>query len=226
MPNQVHDNICRLQEDIAVESRLYRRKAKEINLIAVSKKQPLEKVETALRAGHRIFGENRIQDARNRWEKLKQDYPDTELHFIGPLQTNKVREAVALFDFIHTVDRPKLAAALKEETQKQNRHPACLIQVNTGEEKQKHGVSPEDLPGLLNYCCKACRLDIKGLMCIPPLEDPPSMHFALLAKLAARHGLEELSMGMSNDYDKAIALGATYIRVGTALFGNRIRPPG
>ncbi len=171
--------------------------------------------------GHRLFGENRVQEALEHWCALKEAFQDITLHLVGPLQTNKVKEAVALFDVIETLDRPKLAQALQKEMEKQGRNIPCLIQVNTGNEPQKAGVSVEELPGFLSYCQKECGLNIKGLMCIPPANEPPAMHFALLAKLAKDHGLKELSMGMSADFEKAIPLGATYVRVGTALFGDR-----
>lgn len=191
-----------------------------VNLIAVSKMQSEERVRAALGAGHRLFGENKVQEARTRWPALKREFPDVRLHFIGHLQTNKVKDAVALFDVIETVDSAKLAAALDDEMEKQGRRLPCFIQVNTGEEPQKGGVIPSRLPALLDEC-KKLHLEISGLMCIPPENEPPALHFALLKKLAARHGLKDLSMGMSADFEKAIPLGATYIRVGTALFGER-----
>lgn len=192
----------------------------KVTIVAVSKQQPSEKITEALAAGHRLFGENRVQEARAHWGDLKKEYPGLELHLIGPLQTNKVKDAVALFDVIETVDREKLARALAGEMKKQNRNIPCFIQVNTGEEEQKSGVPPKDLPALL-ACCKNCGLEITGLMCIPPADEPPALHFALLKKLAAQHGLQHLSMGMSGDYEKAAALGATHVRLGTAIFGGR-----
>lgn len=189
-------------------------------IIAVSKMQAAEKIQEALNSGHRLFGENRVQEALAHWKDLKAHYPDLELHLIGPLQTNKVKEAVALFDVIQTVDREKLAQALAGEMKKQNRSLPCLVQVNTGDEEQKAGVSVTELPSLLKSC-KECGLNITGLMCIPPVNEPPAMHFALLKKLAAENNLKELSMGMSDDYEKAAALCATYVRLGTALFGER-----
>ena len=191
-----------------------------VNLVAVSKTQPEERVRAALEAGHRLFGENKVQEAKERWLALKNEFPDIRLHFIGHLQTNKVRDAVALFDVIETVDSAKLAAALADEMKKQKSALPCFVQVNTGEEPQKGGVIPADLPALLDEC-KKLGLNITGLMCIPPESEPPALHFALLKKLAARHGLKDLSMGMSADFEKAIPLGATYVRVGTALFGDR-----
>lgn len=197
------------------------RKPEEIKLIAVSKRQSENRIKEALDEGHRVFGENRVQEAYSHWQDIRENYPDLELHLIGSLQTNKARQAVALFDFIHTIDSARLAEALSKEMQKQGRYPKCLIQVNTGEEEQKSGASPGELPELLAYCKSDCNLDISGLMCIPPFSDPPSMHFALLNKLAEENGIQELSMGMSSDYEKAIELGSTMIRVGTAFFGNR-----
>jgi PLP dependent protein len=191
-----------------------------VNLVAVSKLQPPGRIAEALDAGQRLFGENRVQEAKARWAGLRPHYPDLQLRLIGPLQTNKARDAVALFDGIETLDRPALADALAKEMTKQARHIPCLVQVNTGEEPQKGGVSPDGLLGLLDHCRKL-KLDVRGLMCIPPADEPCGPHFALLKKLARRHGLRDLSMGMSADYEDAIALGATYIRVGTALFGER-----
>ncbi len=216
----IEENKSALETAIAKAARKAGRAPEDIRLVAVSKNQSSEKIRCAVAAGQKIFGENRVQEAREHWLALKQEHPGIELHLIGPLQTNKVRDAVALFDCIHTLDRSKLAKALSEEMRRQNRRPACFIQVNTGEEEQKHGVPPDGLPELLVVCLDF-GLDIRGLMCIPPASDPPSMHFALLAKLAARHNLPGLSMGMSADYERAIALGATHIRIGTAFFGNR-----
>ncbi len=196
------------------------RDAKDVNLIAVSKKQPLPRINEMLTVGQRLYGENRVQEAMERWGELKAQYQDLALHLIGPLQTNKVKEAVALFDVIQTIDRPKLVHALAKEMQKQDRNLPCFIQVNTGEEDQKSGIKPNDLSKFLTLCREE-GLNIIGLMCIPPVDEPAALHFALLQKLAKNHGLKELSMGMSSDFEKAIPLGATYIRVGTALFGDR-----
>jgi pyridoxal phosphate enzyme (YggS family) len=195
-------------------------KAGNATLVAVSKKQPPEKIIEALAAGQRVFGENRVQEAQKRWTNLRKEYPDLKLHLIGPLQTNKAADAVALFDVIESVDREKLAKILAEEMKKQDRKIPCFIQVNTGDEEQKAGVAIEVLPALLQSC-RDYGLDIKGLMCIPPVDEPPALHFALLSKLAKQHGLAELSMGMSGDFEKALALGATSIRVGTGVFGER-----
>lgn len=194
----------------------------DVTLIAVSKQQPLEKVQAVLDAGQRVFGENRVQDAQDRWLPLKAQYPDVVLHLIGSLQTNKVKDAVALFDVIHTLDREKLATELATEMKKQNRPLPCFIQVNTGEEEQKGGVLPQDLEKLFEFATKQAGLNIIGLMCIPPENELPDMHFALLHKMAHKLGLYELSMGMSGDFDIAIRYGATHIRVGSALFGHRV----
>ncbi|MGB4057979.1 MAG: YggS family pyridoxal phosphate-dependent enzyme [Alphaproteobacteria bacterium] len=193
---------------------------KTAKLIAVSKTQPLEKIREALNAGHKIFGENRVQEATTHWAEIKQT-STIELHLIGPLQTNKVKEAIALFDCIQTVDREKLARALGAEMKKQNKNLPCFIQVNTGEEEQKSGIAPADLPTFLKICREDCGLNIIGLMCIPPVDEPPALHFALLKKLGKENNLENLSMGMSSDFEKALALGATHIRLGTAIFGER-----
>ncbi len=190
-------------------------------LVAVSKRQPDDRINAALDAGHRVFGENRVQEAQQRWSERRAMHDDLRLHLIGALQTNKAAEAVALFDVIEVIDRPKLARTLAVEMQKANRQLDCYIQVNTGEEAQKSGVMPDDLDTLLDICRGECRLRITGLMCIPPVEEEPAMHFALLRSMAERHGLAELSMGMSGDFEDAIALGATSVRVGSAIFGAR-----
>jgi pyridoxal phosphate enzyme (YggS family) len=197
------------------------RNIEDINIVAVSKKQPLDRIIAALDAGQRLFGENRVQEAYEHWSDLRDDYPDLILHLIGSLQTNKAKEAVALFDCIETIDREKIAKAVADECKKQNRDIECFIQVNTGEEEQKSGVLPHDLHGLLAYCHDK-GLNISGLMCLPPISEPPALHFAFLHKLAIENNLQKLSMGMSSDYERAVALGATHIRVGTGLFGNRL----
>ncbi|RMB01811.1 hypothetical protein BXY39_3318 [Eilatimonas milleporae] len=189
-------------------------------VIAVSKRQPVARVRAALEAGHRLFGENLVQEAEERWTPLKADCGDVELHLIGGLQTNKAARAVALFDCIQTLDRPKLARALRREMDKQNKALPLYIQVNTGAEPQKSGCLPADLPELLALS-GALKLTVVGLMVIPPADEDPALHFALLKKLAERHGLTRLSMGMSGDYDVAAAMGATDVRVGTAIFGRR-----
>lgn len=191
-----------------------------VRLIAASKTQEEDALRAALACGQRLFGENKVQEAQAHWAHMRKSFPDLELHLIGPLQTNKAADAVALFDCIETLDREKLADALAAEMKKQGRDLPCLIQVNTGEEEQKAGIAPKDLPTFLSYC-RECGLKIAGLMCIPPVDEAPALHFALLKKLAAENGLEQLSMGMSADYEKAVALGATYVRIGTSLFGER-----
>ncbi len=193
----------------------------DITLIAVSKQQTEARIEAALQSGIRIFGENRVQEAQKRWHARRALYPDLHLHLIGPLQSNKAGDAVALFDVLHTIDRPKIAAALKAEMDKQTRQLPCFIQVNTGEEPQKAGISPAEAADFLAYCRKEIGLNICGLMCIPPIDEEAAMHFALLRSLAERLALPQLSMGMSGDFEEAIGFGATHIRVGSALFGSR-----
>ncbi len=197
----------------------------EVQLVAVSKTGPAGGILPALEAGQRVFGENYVQESTAKWPDLRARYPDVELHLVGPLQSNKAREAVALFDVIHALDRPSLAAALAKEIARSGRTPKLLIQVNTGAEPQKGGVLPDQLATLLAECRDTHGLAIQGLMCIPPAEDPPSAHFALLARLAHEHDLPILSMGMSADFPAAIQLGATHVRVGTAIFGAR-KPKG
>ena len=191
-----------------------------VRLIAVSKVQPLERVEAVLEQGHRLFGENRVQEAQGKWPDFTSRYDGVELHLIGPLQSNKARTAMELFDAIHTLDRPKLATTLARLAQEMGQCPELMIQVNTGEEPQKAGILPADADGFIAEA-RALDLPVTGLMCIPPVEEEPALHFALLAKIAERNGLRELSMGMSSDFETAIALGATYVRVGSAIFGER-----
>ena len=194
-----------------------------MTLTAVSKTQPEEAIEAALATGQRVFGENRVQEAQARWAGRREDYPDLELRLIGPLQTNKAADAVALFDVIETLDRPKLAEALATAAAGRGRQPRVLIQVNTGDEPQKAGVRAGDLDALVEQA-RGLGLRLEGLMCIPPVEEAAGPHFALLRKLARRHGLETLSMGMSGDYETAIRFGATHVRVGSALLGERNSP--
>lgn len=196
-----------------------------VTLIAVGKAQPPEKIAAALGAGQRVFGENYVQEAAGRWPDLRAAHPDVELHMIGALQTNKVREALALFDVIQTVDRPRLAESIAKEAQRRGRGPRVLIQVNTGAEAQKAGVATEELDGLVDLC-RRLELRLEGLMAIPPADEDVAMHTALLAKLARRHGLAVVSCGMSADYETAIRFGATHVRVGTAIFGARARKGG
>ena len=221
MKSQIQKNLEDVRSVIKKTAEQFGRPVLDINLVAVSKKQPLENVQAMLDCGHRLFGENRVQEAMQRWAPLRELYPDVTLHLIGPLQTNKVKDAVALFDVIETIDRPKLVTSLALEMKKQNKYLPCFIQVNTGAEPQKSGVLPQDLKALLE-CCQQQKLEIIGLMCLPPNDEPAALHFAFLKKLAAENNLQELSMGMSGDFEKAIALGATYIRVGSGLFGARI----
>ena len=190
-------------------------------LVAVSKRQPDDRIDAALAAGHRLFGENRVQEAQQRWTERRREHPDLTLHLIGPLQTNKAAEAVALFDVIEVVDRPKLALALAREMARQDRRLSCYIQVNTGEEPQKSGILPDEADDFIAFCRDECELDIVGLMCIPPQDEEPAMHFALLRGIAARNGLAGLSMGMSGEFEEAVAFGATSVRVGSAIFGAR-----
>jgi len=192
-----------------------------VKLIAVSKVQPNERVEGVLKQGHRCFGENKVQEAAGKWPDFKDSFDGVDLHLIGPLQSNKTRQAMELFDAIHSVDRPKLAKAIARIAQETGHCPDLFIQVNTGEEPQKAGVMPSETDAFVAEC-RALDLPIKGLMCIPPADEEPSLHFALLAKIAKRNDLAGLSMGMSSDFERAIALGATHVRVGSAIFGDRV----
>ncbi len=194
-----------------------------VKLIAVSKVQPNERVQAVLEQGHRCFGENRVQEAAGKWPAFKEQFDGIDLHLIGPLQTNKARQAMELCDAIHSVDRPKLAKTLVRLAQEIGSCPDLFVQVNTGEEAQKAGILPTDADGFIAEC-KALDLPVRGLMCIPPVDEEPTLHFALLAKIAERNGLDGLSMGMSGDFEQAIALGATHVRVGSAIFGERVRP--
>jgi len=210
----VHSNIERAAKDAG-------RDPAAVKLIAVSKVQPRERVEAALIAGHRVFGENRVQEAEERWPPFKEQYSDVELHLIGPLQTNKARTAVQLFDVIHTVDRPRLAATLARLFDETGRQLPCFIEINTGAEPQKAGVLPDEADAFIKACRDEYQLPIVGLMCIPPADDVPAPHFAFLADIAKRNGLSRLSMGMSADYEHAVQLGATDVRVGSSIFGER-----
>ncbi|WP_296419564.1 YggS family pyridoxal phosphate-dependent enzyme [Pseudooctadecabacter sp.] len=201
------------------------RPAGSVTLIAVSKVQPDTRVQAVLEQGHRSFGENRVQEAAGKWPAFREDYDGVDLHLIGPLQTNKARQAMELAQSIHTLDRPKLAKTLARLAQEVGTCPDLFIQVNTGEEPQKAGVLPADADAFVAEA-QALDLPVRGLMCIPPVEEEPSLHFALLAKIAARNGLTGLSMGMSGDFERAIALGATHVRVGSAIFGERTAADG
>jgi pyridoxal phosphate enzyme (YggS family) len=220
----INQRIAEITDRIKLAAQAANRPAEDVTLVAVSKVQPEDRIEAALAAGLRVFGENRVQEAHGRWSDRRAVYPNLTLHLIGPLQSNKAEDAVALFDVIETVDRPKLVETLAKLAQAGHKLPKLLVQVNTGEEEQKAGVAPRDLPALLDLCAEH-QLAIEGLMCIPPEEEEPAMHFALLAKLAKRHGLSVLSMGMSGDFETAISFGATHVRVGSALFGERVSSP-
>lgn len=209
-----------VREKIAAAARIARRKDSDITLIAISKTKPVEEIEPLIAQGQRVFGENRVQEAQAKWPELKARYPDIELHLVGQLQSNKAEDAVALFDAIHSVDRPSLVTALAKAMEKLGRRIPCFIQVNIGAEEQKGGCAVADLPALLAQMREA-GLPLAGLMCVPPADIEAAPFFALLAKLAADHGLNGLSMGMSGDFETAITLGATHIRVGSALFGAR-----
>lgn len=221
MNETVSSSLQAVERKIAEAAKRTGRDPATVRLVAVTKTVPEEAIEAAVRLGQRRFGENRVQEAKAKWPTLKECYPAIELHLVGPLQSNKVRDAVQLFDVIHTVDRPKIVQALAEEMSRSGRRPRLLVQVNTGEEPQKAGVPPGETDDFVSLCRDEFHLSVEGLMCIPPLDEEPSRHFALLAKIATRLGLEELSMGMSGDFEKAIAFGATYVRVGTAIFGER-----
>lgn len=214
-------NLKKVQGKISEAAVAAGRPADAVTLVAVPKTFPVEHIRPALIAGHRVFGENRVQETAEKWPELRAEFPDTALHLIGPLQTNKVRDAVALFDVIETVDRPKLAAALRREFDKAGRAPDCYVEVNTGAEAQKSGVPPDDADAFIDLCRGEHNLPIKGLMCLPPHGQDPAPHFKLLADIAQRNGLPVLSMGMTADFETAIACGATHVRVGTAIFGQR-----
>jgi pyridoxal phosphate enzyme (YggS family) len=218
---EVAVNLALVRDRIAASAKAAGRDPALVTLVAVSKSQPLERIEAALEAGQRVFGENYVQEAAGRWPGLRQRYLDVELHMIGGLQSNKAAEAVGLFDVIQTMDRPRLARELAKEMARQDRRPGLMIQVNTGEEPQKAGVAPGGLAALLDLCRGELGLEIAGLMAIPPEADDTALHAALLAKLAGRHGLAAISIGMSGDFETAIRFGATHVRVGTGIFGGR-----
>ncbi len=222
---QVAANLAAVGARVGAAAAAAGRDPGSVALVAVGKLQPPEKLVAALAAGHRLFGENRVQEAVRKFPALKADTPDLVLHLIGPLQTNKAAEAVALFDVIETLDRPKLARALAKEMAKSGRRPRLYVQVNTGEETQKAGVAPAEADALVSYARDELGLPVVGLMCIPPVEDEPAPHFAFLREIARRNGLEVLSMGMSADFETAIRFGATHVRVGTAIFGARQNIP-
>jgi pyridoxal phosphate enzyme (YggS family) len=216
--------LAETQLRVALAAEAAGRTPADVRLIVVSKTFGAAEITPVLAAGQRIFGENRVQEAKAKWPALKAEFPNLELHLIGPLQSNKAKEAVELFDAIHSIDREKIARALADEMKKQGKRLELFVQVNTGEEPQKAGVLPRDLSALLALCRDELKLGIAGLMCIPPVEEEAALHFAFLAKLAAENGLAGLSMGMSDDFETAVAFGATHVRVGSAIFGSRPNP--
>lgn len=216
-------SLAEIKNRIATKETNVGRAAGDTCLIAVSKVQPLDRVVSVLDQGHRVFGENRVQEAQGRWTDLKPKYDGIKLHLLGPLQTNKLKPAFDFFDAIHSLDREKLARKLMDLVQSEGRCPELFVQVNTGEEQQKAGVLPEALDAFVGMC-RGLDLPLTGLMCIPPVDEEPSLHFALLRKMAERNGLTGLSMGMSGDFEQAIAMGATHLRVGSAIFGDRVPP--
>ncbi len=218
-------NLTEITKRIHQSARACNRDSGDISLIAVTKRQPLQKIHSLLHAGHRVFGENRLQEAQDKWPALREQAPGLELHMIGALQTNKVREALRLFDVLHTVDRPKLARKLAEEMASSGRSVKLFVQVNTGEEPQKSGIAPDDVDRFIAMCRADYQLPLVGLMCLPPMGEEPALHFALLREMAARNDLTQLSMGMSGDFEKAIAFGATHVRVGSSLMGERTQTP-
>jgi pyridoxal phosphate enzyme (YggS family) len=217
------EGLAAVRRDIEAACRRANRDAGSVTLVAVSKTVAADAIEPIIAAGQRVFGENRVQEAKAKWPPLVARCPDLELHLIGPLQTNKAREAVALFDAIQTLDRPKLADVLRAEIDRCGRTPFLFVQVNTGEEPQKAGVAPREAGALIGHA-RGLGLPLKGLMCIPPAGENPAPHFALLAKLAVEHDLPLLSMGMSSDFEIAVRFGATHVRVGSAIFGERVKP--
>jgi pyridoxal phosphate enzyme (YggS family) len=221
----VVSRLNQVRDEIAIAARAVGREPSGVTLIAVSKGHGQAEIETVISAGQRVFGENRVQEAESKWVDLRQRHPGLELHMIGPLQTNKVSEAVALFDVIQSLDRPRLADALATELERSGRRPGLFIQVNTGEELQKSGVLPKEAPDFIAYCRNDKKLPIRGLMGIPPIDDDPALHFALLRELARNAGLTQLSMGMSADYPVGVRFGATHVRIGTAVFGARTPAP-
>lgn len=218
-------NLAEVRAKIAAAAKEAGRDPASVALVAVSKTHPAAAVEAALAAGQTVFGDNRVQEAQGKFPDLKRAHPQLRLHLIGPLQTNKVKDALQLFDVIETVDRPKLAQAIAKEAAKLGAAPACYIQVNTGEEPQKAGMAPKEADGFIADC-RGLGLDIRGLMCVPPVDEEPSLHFALLREIARRNDLAGLSMGMSGDYETAVRFGATLVRVGTGIFGARPAPGG
>ncbi len=223
---QIADNLKSVHMQIAEAADEGGRTPGDITLVAVSKTHGPDAVLAAIDAGQRVFGENRVQEAQTKWPGIKETHPDVKLHLIGPLQRNKARQALDLFDVIETIDRPKLAAALARLMDETGHRPECFIEINTGEEPQKSGILPADADSFIRTCREDYQLPVTGLMCIPPVDEEPSLHFALLRNIAERNGLAKLSMGMSADFDVAIRFGATLVRVGTAIFGPRGTWPG
>jgi PLP dependent protein len=217
----IDSRLTGVRHDIAVACRDAGRDPGSVTLVAVSKTFDAKAIEPAIGAGQRVFGENRVQEAKAKWPALLEQHPGIELHLIGPLQTNKARDAVALFDAIHSLDRPSLAEALAKEIARQGRNPILFVEINTGGEPQKAGVLPEKADDFLKDCREKYGLKVSGLMCLPPADEPPAPHFALTAKIARRNELNLLSMGMSADFADAIAMGSTHVRIGTAIFGER-----
>ncbi len=218
-PETSLDRLALVRTRIARAARDAGRAAQDISLVCVTKTFAAQEIRPVIEAGERVFGENRVQEAVAKWPKLREAHPDIELHLIGPLQSNKAREAVSLFDVIQTIDREKIAKALAGEIQKTSRHPKLFVQVNTGAEPQKAGILSQDADAFITSCRKNYGLEISGLMCIPPVDEQASPHFAFLNLIAARNGIKELSMGMSGDFELAIELGATHVRIGSAIFG-------
>jgi len=220
-PQAAPARLANVSARIAAAAKAAERDPASIRLVAITKTFGAEHIEPVLEAGHRTFGENRVQEARAKWPALRQRWPDIELHLVGALQSNKAKDAVQLFDAVHSIDRPRLAEALAQEVAKQGKRLRLFIQVNTGEEPQKAGIAPKETASLLRLCREDLELDIAGLMCIPPLDEEPGVHFAFLAKLAGELGLKGLSMGMSADFETAIGFGATHVRIGSEIFGQR-----
>lgn len=221
----IADNLAQVQARIAAAARACGRAPDDVELVAVTKTHPADRIRDALAAGQLVFGENRVQEAARKFPALRAAFPALRLHLIGPLQTNKAADAVRLFDVIETVDRPKLAAALAAEMTKTGRRLPCFIEINTGEEPQKAGIAPRDADAFIAECRDRHRLQVIGLMCVPPLNQSPTPHFSLLRDIAARNQLQRLSMGMSSDFEEAVRCGATSVRIGTAIFGSRPAAP-
>jgi pyridoxal phosphate enzyme (YggS family) len=219
--DQALSPLAKVRSQIAAACEEARRDLASVTLVAISKTFPAEAIVPVIAQGQRVFGENRVQETQGKWPALKEQYPGIELHLVGPLQSNKAKEAVQMFDVIHAVDRPSLCAALAKEIQKQGRAPKLFVEINTGAEPQKAGVLPEAADEFLRACRETYNLAVAGVMCIPPADEPPAPHFALTKKIAARNGLALVSMGMSADFEIAIRFGATHVRVGSAIFGAR-----